>query len=93
MFFNRRRTGDIFARFQENMKVRSFLTESTISTLLNVLMAFIYFTVMFMYSVKLTLLLIAFLVPHRRAHGPGDAAPQAVRAQELSRPRRTPSHC
>ncbi|MBM0106848.1 peptidase domain-containing ABC transporter [Steroidobacter sp. S1-65] len=62
-FFNKRRTGDIFARFQENMKVRNFLTESTVSTLLNALMAFIYFFVMFLYSVKLTLLLIAFMVP------------------------------
>lgn len=62
-FFNKRRTGDIFARFQENMKVRSFLTESTISTLLNVLMAFIYFVVMFLYSVKLSLLLLAFMIP------------------------------
>lgn len=62
-FFNRRRTGDIFARFQENMKVRNFLTESTISTILNALMAFIYFGVMFMYSVKLTLLLIGFMIP------------------------------
>lgn len=62
-FFNRRRTGDIFARFQENMKVRNFLTESTVSTLLNALMAFIYFIVMFMYSVKLAFLLIAFLIP------------------------------
>ena len=53
-FFNRRRTGDIFARFQENMKVRNFLTESTISTILNVLMAFVYFFVMFLYSVPLT---------------------------------------
>ncbi|MBL8267717.1 ABC transporter transmembrane domain-containing protein [Steroidobacter sp.] len=62
-FFNRRRTGDIFARFQENMKVRNFLTESTVSTLLNTLMAFVYFMVMFLYSVKLTLLLMAFMVP------------------------------
>lgn len=62
-FFNKRRTGDIIARFQENMKVRNFLTESTISTLLNVLMVFVYFIVMFMYSVKLSVLLIAFAVP------------------------------
>jgi len=62
-FFAKRRTGDIFARFQENMKVRNFLTESTISTLLDVLMVFIYFIVMFMYSAELALLLIAFAVP------------------------------
>ena len=62
-FFNKRRTGDIFARFQENMKVRNFLTEATISTVLNALMTFVYFTVMFLYSVKLTLILIGFMIP------------------------------
>jgi ATP-binding cassette subfamily B protein len=62
-FFNKRRTGDIFARFQENLTVRNFMTESTISTILNVLMTFIYFIVLFMYNVKMTLLLIAFVIP------------------------------
>lgn len=62
-FFDKRRTGDIFARFQENDTVRNFLTESTISTILNVLMVFIYFIVLFMYNVKMTLLLIAFVIP------------------------------
>jgi ATP-binding cassette, subfamily B, bacterial HlyB/CyaB len=62
-FFARRRTGDIVARFQENVTVRNFLTESTISTILNVLMMFVYFIVMFLYSVKLAALLIAFMIP------------------------------
>ncbi len=62
-FFDSRRTGDIFARFQENQTVRGFLTESTISTLLNVLMVFIYFAVLFMYSVTLTGVLIALIIP------------------------------
>ncbi len=62
-FFITRKTGDIFARFQENMTIRAFLTESTISTVLNLLMVFIYFTILFMYNVKLTLLLIAFVIP------------------------------
>ena len=62
-FFAKRKTGDIFARFQENQTIRAFLTESTITTLLNLLMIFIYFTVLFLYNVKLTLLVIAFVVP------------------------------
>jgi ATP-binding cassette subfamily B protein len=62
-FFATRKTGDIFARFQENQTVRAFLTESTVTTVLNVLMIFIYFTVMFLYNVKLTLLLIVCVVP------------------------------
>lgn len=62
-FFAKRKTGDIFARFQENLKIRAFLTESTITTVLNLLMLFIYFTILFLYSVKMTLLLIAFVIP------------------------------
>lgn len=62
-FFAKRRTGDIFARFQENQRIREFLTESTISTLLNVLMVFIYFIVLFMYNVTMTLLLVALVIP------------------------------
>jgi ATP-binding cassette subfamily B protein len=62
-FFAKRKTGDIFARFQENQTIRAFLTESTITTVLNLLMIFIYFSVLFLYNVKLTLLLIAFVIP------------------------------
>lgn len=62
-FFNRRKTGDVFARFQENETIRDFLTESTISTLLNLLMVFVYFTVLFAYSPSLSLLLIALVLP------------------------------
>ncbi len=62
-FFAKRKTGDIFARFQENQTIRSFLTESTITTVLNLLMVFIYFSILFLYSVKMTLLLIALVIP------------------------------
>jgi subfamily B ATP-binding cassette protein HlyB/CyaB len=62
-FFAKRKTGDILARFQENQTIRAFLTESTVTTLLNLLMVFIYFTILFLYNVKLTLLLIAFVIP------------------------------
>ncbi|MGV3652622.1 MAG: peptidase domain-containing ABC transporter [Noviherbaspirillum sp.] len=62
-FFAKRKTGDIFARFQENQTIRAFLTESTVTTVLNLLMVFIYFTIMFFYNVKMTLLLMAFTLP------------------------------
>jgi len=62
-FFAKRKTGDIFARFEENQTIRAFLTEATITTVLNLLMVFIYFTVLFLYNVRLTLLLIAFVIP------------------------------
>jgi subfamily B ATP-binding cassette protein HlyB/CyaB len=62
-FFVKRKTGDIFARFQENETIREFLTGATISTFLNLIMVFVYFTVLFIYNVQLTLLLIAFVIP------------------------------
>lgn len=62
-FFAKRKAGDILARFQENQTIRAFLTESTVTTMLNLLMVFLYFTIMFMYNVKMTLVLIAFVIP------------------------------
>ena len=62
-FFAKRATGDIYARFQENQKIRAFLTESSVTTVLNLLMVFIYLSVMFLYNVRLTLLLLLFVVP------------------------------
>lgn len=62
-FFAKRKTGDIIARFQENQTIRAFLTESTVTTMLNLLMVFIYFSILFIYNVKMTLLLIAFVIP------------------------------
>jgi ATP-binding cassette subfamily B protein len=62
-FFAKRKTGDILARFQENQTIRAFLTESTITTVLNLLMILIYFSIMFLYNVKMTLVLIAFVIP------------------------------
>ena len=62
-FFAKRKTGDIFARFQENHTIRAFLTESTVTTVLNLLMIFIYFTIMFLYNVKMTIILIVFVIP------------------------------
>jgi ATP-binding cassette, subfamily B, bacterial HlyB/CyaB len=62
-FFAKRKTGDILARFEENATIRNFLTESTVTTMLNLLMVFIYFSIMFLYNVTMTLVLIAFVIP------------------------------
>ena len=62
-FFAKRKTGDVFARFQENQTIRAFLTESTVTTVLNLLMVFIYFSILFMYSAKMSLLLVALVIP------------------------------
>lgn len=62
-FFATRKVGDIMARFHENNTIRRFMTEGSISTVLNTLMVFTYFIVMFCYNVRLTLMLMAFLPP------------------------------
>ena len=62
-FFAKRKTGDVFARFQENQTIRAFLTNSTISTVLNLLMVFIYVTVLMLYSVTMTMLLLGMVIP------------------------------
>jgi ATP-binding cassette subfamily B protein len=62
-FFAKRKTGDIIARFNENNTIRRFMTEGSISTILNTIMVFSYFIIMFLYNAELTLLLMAFLPP------------------------------
>ncbi|MEJ2088978.1 MAG: peptidase domain-containing ABC transporter, partial [Gammaproteobacteria bacterium] len=62
-FFATRKTGDVFARFQENQKIRAFLTQSTLSTILNLLMVSIYLTILFLYSALMTSLLLVLVVP------------------------------
>lgn len=62
-FFAKRKTGDINARFQENETIRQFLTESSIGTVLNAIMVFIYIIVLFKYSVSLTFVLLGCILP------------------------------
>jgi len=62
-FFATRKTGDVFARFQENQTIRSFLTESTLATILNLLMVIIYLSILFLYSALMTSLLLLLVIP------------------------------
>lgn len=63
MFFAKRKTGDIIARFQENETIRRFMTESSIGTVLNAIMVLLYLIVLFQYSVSLTFVFLGFLLP------------------------------
>ncbi len=49
-FFEQRTTGDILARFNENARITSFLSGSTITVLLDGVTALIYLAVLFYYS-------------------------------------------
>ncbi len=62
-YFAKRKTGDVFARFQENQTIRAFLTESTLATILNLLMVIVYVTILFLYSPLMTGLLLLLVIP------------------------------
>lgn len=62
-FFAKRKTGDIVARFQENETVRQFMTDSSISVILNAMMSMVYIIVMFQYNIKLTCIVLALIIP------------------------------
>ncbi|MGD9706468.1 MAG: peptidase domain-containing ABC transporter [Candidatus Delongbacteria bacterium] len=60
-FFYQRKIGDIITRFGENAKVRSILTNTIISTILNIIMLIVFVNIMFMYNSKLSLIVLAFV--------------------------------
>ena len=62
-FFARRKVGDIMARFNENAKIREFLTYTAINAVLNVFMFFVYLGVMLIFNVELSLVFLAFIPP------------------------------
>ncbi len=60
-FFYQRKIGDIITRFGENGKVRAILTGTIVSTILNLIMLIVFTNIMFMYSLKLSLVVIGFI--------------------------------
>ena len=60
-FFALRRTGEIMTRFRESQYLRSLLTETAISAVLDAIMIFVYLGLMFYYHTTLTLWVLAFI--------------------------------
>jgi subfamily B ATP-binding cassette protein HlyB/CyaB len=60
-FFTSRPVGQVVARVRELETVRSFLTGNALTAVIDLLFSFIFFAVMFMYSVDLTLIVLASL--------------------------------
>jgi subfamily B ATP-binding cassette protein HlyB/CyaB len=58
-YFEARQTGQSVARIRELENIRSFLMGSALTALLDVLFAFVLFTVMWVYSSELTLIVLA----------------------------------
>ncbi|WP_353661659.1 type I secretion system permease/ATPase [Hydrogenimonas sp. SS33] len=60
-YFERRKVGNIIARVRELDTIREFIANKTISVILDVLFSGVFVAVMLLYSVKLTLLVVAFV--------------------------------
>ena len=60
-YFEERKVGDILKRFNENARIRDFLTGRALGVTLDCLMIFVYLALMFYYNVKLTLVALAFI--------------------------------
>lgn len=60
-FFYQRKIGDIITRFGENGKVRGILTNTIISTILNLIMLAVFTNIMFMYNARLSLIVLLFI--------------------------------
>ncbi len=60
-YFEERKVGDILKRFNENARIRDFLTGRALGVMLDCLMVFVYLALMFFYNVKLTLVALAFI--------------------------------
>ncbi len=62
-FFESRYVGDIISRIQENRKIQRFLTGEALSIFLDLLTVFVYLGLMFWYSWKMALLVLAIVPP------------------------------
>lgn len=60
-YFEKRKVGNIIARVRELDTIREFIANKSISVILDVLFSFVFVAVMLLYSVKLTMLVLAFV--------------------------------
>lgn len=63
-FFNTMRVGEIISRIGDAGKIRSFINEVALGLVLNVLTVVFSFTLMFIYSWKLTLIMLGIIPPY-----------------------------
>jgi type I secretion system ATPase len=60
-YFENRKVGNIVARVRELDSIREFIANKSVSVLLDILFSFVFVFMMLLYSVKLTLISIAFI--------------------------------
>ncbi len=61
-YFERRKVGNIIARVRELDQIREFIANKSVSVILDVLFSGVFVAVMFLYSVKLTLIVLSFVL-------------------------------
>ena len=61
VYFENRKVGNIIARVRELDQIREFIANKSVTVILDVLFSFVFVIMMFMYSVKLTLIAIGFV--------------------------------
>jgi len=62
VYFESRKVGNIVNRIRELDNIREFITNKSVSVLIDLFFSFVFVIVMFLYSVKLTLIFIGFVV-------------------------------
>ncbi len=61
MYFERRKVGNIAARIRELDNIREFITNKAVTVVVDLFFSFVFVAVMLLYSVKLTLVVLAFV--------------------------------
>ena len=62
VYFESRKVGNIVARVRELDNIRDFITNKSVSVLIDLFFSLVFVVVMFLYSVKLTLVFICFVI-------------------------------
>lgn len=61
VYFEKRKVGNIIARVRELDQIREFIANKSVTLILDVVFSFVFVAVMFIYSVKLTLIVLGFV--------------------------------
>lgn len=62
VYFENRKVGNIISRIRELDVIREFITSKSVSVIIDLIFSSVFVIVMFMYSVKLTLIVLAFVL-------------------------------
>ena len=86
-YFETRAAGQTVARVRELETIRSFLTGQGLTSLLDLVFTLVFFVVMFIYSAKLTLVVLGSIPVYVVIAGPAPAGPARADQREVQ-PRR-----